>query len=708
MTKLPVPNLNLKTTPLPFGGQSNTGQTLAINNRYFTKNGKPWFPTMGEFHFSRYPTQYWEESLQKMRAGGIQIVASYIFWIHHEEEKGKWDFTGQRNLGHFIKLCAKLNYPIFLRIGPWAHGECRNGGFPDWLQHDKTITLRSDDPTYLSYVRHLYQKIYEAAKGYLFKDGGPIIGLQIENEYGHCGGPSGGEGLTHMSTLKKIAVETGFEVPFYTATGWGGANVVDNEMLPVQGGYADAPWDRTLTQLPANPNYLLLPTLNDPLIGSDFGQSKETFTFCVENYPYLTAELGGGIQVTAHRRPIISANDTAAQALCKLATGANLLGYYMYHGGTNPEGKLSTLQESKASGGYTDVPTLSYDFQACIGEYGELHQSYKQLKRIHMFLQDFGDIIAPSVSFFPPNKVENADDTTNLRACVRHDNATNTGFVFVNNHQRHQTMPNHQNVNLSVELPNETINLPTMNIPSGFYGMFPYNIQLGDAFLKSTNAQLLCKLGQQYVFYCHEAPIFNYTGNPAPMIVLTQEEANNAWHFGNKLYITNGNLIEKDDGVQLTTCNTEETVTTYPHFRVGVDTVHEVHQSHSESAHKNTTTYTFSPVSYTGSFKQTHQNETYTEYEITLDRITPEGINDIFLTIDYTGDRAELYQDGKMIADWFTTGLPWRIGLRRFGYKSNFTLKIFPVTQETYFECTPPKGYKLNNIALEPQYATLI
>jgi len=687
-----IPDLAITTTPLPFGGKALNGDTLGVNNRYFTKNGKPWYPTMGEFHFSRYPVQYWEESLCKMRAGGIQVVASYIFWIHHEEEKGKWDFTGQRNLRHFIKLCAKLVYPMFLRIGPWAHGECRNGGFPDWLQHDKTIQLRSDDPVYLGYVRQLYSKIYEAAKGFMWKDGGPIIGIQIENEYGHCGGPSGGEGLIHMSTLKRIALEAGFDVPFYTATGWGGANVVDGEMLPVQGGYADAPWDRSLSQLPANPNYLLLPSRNDPLIGSDWAQDKsrdwekssEVFTYRVEDYPYLTAELGGGIQVTAHRRPIISADDTAAQALCKLASGANLLGYYMYHGGTNPGGKLTTLQESTISGSYTDVPVLSYDFQACIGEYGELHQSYKKLKRIHMFLHDFGSIIAPSINIFPDNMVQDAEDTSSLRICARHDKGSNTGFVFINNHQRHRQMKHHHGVELSVELSKETIKLPVMDIPSGFYGMFPYNIVLGDALLHSTNAQLLCTLGESYVFYCHEQPVFNYIGKPAPMIVLTEEEATNAWRFGDKLYVTKGDLLEKDGNLYLSTYNQQETVTCYP-----CNTV---------------TLYEFSPSHVSGSFSETLINETFAQYELKLDLPMSDDTSDIFLTIDYTGDRAELYRDGEMVADWFTTGLAWRVGLRRFGYHGQYTLKVYPVTRETYFECETPDGFKLNNISLEVQY----
>ena len=679
-----VPDISVPIIPLPFGGSLANGETLGVNNKYFTKNGKPWYPVMGEFHFSRYPSQHWEESLLKMRAGGIQIVASYIFWIHHEEEKGKWNFSGQRDLRQFLLLCSKLDFPIFLRLGPWAHGECRNGGFPDWLHFDPSIKNRTNDDSYLDLVQELFKRIYNEAEGLFWKDGGPIIGVQIENEYGHCGGLGGIEGLAHMLTLKELAVEIGFNVPFYTATGWGGANVVDGEMLPVQGGYVDAPWEQHTNQLPANQVFLIQPFCNDPLIGADWGKKFEGFTYQVQDYPYLTAELGGGIQVTKHRRPVISSDDTAAQALCKLASGANLLGYYMYHGGTNPKGVLSTLQETKSTGSYTDVPVLSYDFQACIGEYGEIHQSYRKLKRLHMFLVDFGDIIAPSVPVFPPDMVEDAEDIKALRYNIRHNNDTNTGFVFINNHQRHRKMNTHKNVQISVNLADETIVLPAMDIPSGFYGFFPYNIHLGESFLKSTNAQILCKMGSYYVFFCHEDPIFNYTTAPVPSIILTEEEAGNAWRFDDRLFITKGSLIQKDGDIFLTTSMTEEEVIQYPENK--------------------TLKFTFDQIDIGSAFKEVFRNGDYAEYIIQLDEILNSGLNDLFLIVDFKGDRAELFIDGELVADWFTTGLPWRVGLRRFDYRRDFTLRVYPIIDDTYFECEVDDLYTVRNVSTEAQY----
>jgi len=676
-----IPAVNETICPLPFSGLSPDGQTLEVTNRYFLKNGKPWYPIMGEFHYSRFPEQYWEESLCKIRAGGIQIVSSYIFWIYHEEEKGKWDFSGRRDLRRFIQICTKLNLLVFLRIGPWAHGECRNGGFPDWLCNDSSIKTRSNDPAYLELTRIFFERIYEEVKGFLWKDGGPVIGAQIENEYGHVGGLTGEEGLEHMRSLKKIARGAGFDVPFYTATGWGGAVVIDRETLPVQGGYADAPWEKHINELPANENFLIIPFNS---------KSEDAFTYRVEDYPYLTAELGGGIQITTHRRPVISADDIAAMALCKLASGANLLGYYMYHGGTHPTGKFSTMQETTATGSWSDLPVLTYDFQTCIGEYGEVNQSYRKLKKLHMFLRCCGEIAALSSVFFPENAVTDAEDTASLRYSVRHNKDANAGFLFVNNHQRRRKMNSH-NVVFSIVLSDETICFPQMEMPAGFYGIFPYNVKLGKSFLKSTNAQLLCELGDQYVFCCHEKPVFNWMGEAASVILLSEEEADNAWLLGEKLFITKGSLHETDGKIYLTTCRTEEKVICY------------------QDADKNETiTYNFPPVCVNCCFKEIYRDNIFAEYEIKIDKIPSEEINDIFLIIDFSGDRAELFRNAEMVADWYTTGLPWRAALHRFDYEENFKLKIYPAAEDTYFECDKTYGYVLNKIALEAQYRVCI
>ena len=121
------------------------------------------------------------------------------------------------------------------------------------------LALRTDDPEYLKYVDIFFTKIAEQADGYMHKDGGPVIGIQIENEYGHAGGPSDREeGMAHMHTLRAMAEEKGLTAPYYSATGWGGAYVPES-FLPVLGGYVDAPWANHTHELAASENFLFQP-----------------------------------------------------------------------------------------------------------------------------------------------------------------------------------------------------------------------------------------------------------------------------------------------------------------------------------------------------------------------------------------------------------------------------------------------------------------
>ncbi len=91
---------------------------ISVTNQMLLKDGKAWIPVMGEMHYSRVPCDRWEENLRKMKDGGIDIVASYVFWIHHEEQKGEFDFSGSRDIRRFIKLCHKTGLEFCLRIGP--------------------------------------------------------------------------------------------------------------------------------------------------------------------------------------------------------------------------------------------------------------------------------------------------------------------------------------------------------------------------------------------------------------------------------------------------------------------------------------------------------------------------------------------------------------------------------------------------------------
>lgn len=195
-------NTDVKRGHLDLGGTNAKGDRIDVNSFYLERNGKPFIPVIGEFHFSRYPHQYWDEQLKKMKAGGITVVATYVFWNMHEFKEGTFNWSGDLDVRLFTELCAKNGLDVLMRIGPFAHGEIRNGGLPDWL-YGRPIDVRSNDQVYLHYVNRLYQEIGKQLKGLMFKDNGPIIGVQIENEYQHSTAPWG---FTYQDAPKERTV----------------------------------------------------------------------------------------------------------------------------------------------------------------------------------------------------------------------------------------------------------------------------------------------------------------------------------------------------------------------------------------------------------------------------------------------------------------------------------------------------------------------
>lgn len=351
---------------------SPSGVTLGLNSRYLTLNGKPWLPVMGEFHFSRYPREQWEDEILKMKAAGVNVISTYAFWIHHEEIEGQFDWQGQRDLRAFAELCARHRMYLVVRIGPWDHGEVRNGGLPDWVL--KQGRTRVNDPVYLASVRAWYGQIGLQLKGLLWKEGGPVIGIQLENEYS-ARGP--GAGIDHILELKKIAIDSGLDVPLYIVTGWDNATVPPRAVIPVYGGYPAAPWDSSVAKLsPAEVYAFRFQSRVAANVKGDNSAGDPPADDPADQLPYITAEIGGGIEDTYHRRPVIAPDDIAAMIPVMLGSGVNLYGTYMFQGGENPNGKLSTLQESQATGYPNDLPIKSYDFQAPLGEFGQERASF--------------------------------------------------------------------------------------------------------------------------------------------------------------------------------------------------------------------------------------------------------------------------------------------------------------------------------------------
>ncbi len=467
------------------------GDEIGVNSRSLLINGQPVFPVMGEFHYSRCPATEWREELIKMKDGGVDIVATYVFWIHHEELAGQFDWTGQRNLHEFLQTCGELGLQVVVRCGPWCHGEVRNGGLPDWVQAHNDWKLRSTDTNFLTAVRALYGQIGQQLAGELWKEGGPVIGVQVDNEFG--GAPE------YLLALKKLAVDSGIDVPLYIKTGWPAMRrpVPLGELLPLFGAYADGFWENSLQPMAKGnwENFTFKFTRTDTGIGSDsLKPNVAGDTAGTEKYPHLTCEVGGGMPASYHRRMNYDPRDVEAVVLTQLGGGSSLLGYYMYHGGQNPAGKLSTLQESRATGYPNDLPVKSYDFNAPIGEFGQLNPQYFWLRRLHFFLHDFGAALAPMPPALPDARPADKNDLSTLRWDAR-SNGTN-GFVFVNNYQRLQSLPAKPGVQFQLHLPGGDLIFPNepLTIPADSFFFWPFNLELAGARLIYATAQPVCQV----------------------------------------------------------------------------------------------------------------------------------------------------------------------------------------------------------------------
>jgi hypothetical protein len=461
---------------------SPDGHTMGVNSQYLTRDGKPWLPVMGEFHYTRVPRPDWETEILKMKTAGVDIVSTYVIWMHHEEQPGKFLWSDDHDLRGFVELCAKHGLYVAVRPGPWVHSEVRFGGIPDWVV--ASVPTRSSDALYLKYVTRFWGEVAKQLAGLYFKDGGPIIGLQLENEY-NLSGPN--RGPDHIAKLKAIALSLGMDVPLYTTTAWDRAAYPPGEVLPVVSGYPDEPWGIDDKVFPPKETYYFrfgsrnaggqTPTENGGTIAEDMAHT-----------PFLGAEYAGGLPVMYRRRPVLSPDDIGAMLPTQLGSGANLYGYYMFHGGRNPKG-LTNLEENTSIGGYNDLPQINYDFQAPFGENGEPHAVLGALRPIHYFLHEFGGALAPMMVHVPASVPQGKDDLTIPRWSVR--SAGDSGFLFFNNHVRQHPMAAQKDVQFSVKLPSGALTFPShsITVPPEAYFIWPINLDLAGARLTYATAQ---------------------------------------------------------------------------------------------------------------------------------------------------------------------------------------------------------------------------
>jgi beta-galactosidase len=196
---------------LPAAGQA---RRFAFRGEEFLLDGRPFQILAGEMHFQRIPREYWRDRLLKARALGLNTVCTYVFWNALEPEPGRWDFSGRNDLRAFLREAQTVGLWVVVRPGPYACAEWDFGGLPIWLLRTPDIKIRCRDPRYMAACASYIDKIAALLGGLQVHRGGPVLMVQIENEYG-----SYGNDREYMAALKALWIKAGIEVPFYTADG---------------------------------------------------------------------------------------------------------------------------------------------------------------------------------------------------------------------------------------------------------------------------------------------------------------------------------------------------------------------------------------------------------------------------------------------------------------------------------------------------------
>ncbi len=757
---------------LDLGGSNPAGDEISVNSYYIEKNGKPFFPIIGEFHYARFPQEYWEEEILKMKAGGINVIATYVFWNLHERLEGKFDWSGDLNLRAFLELIEKHKLFAIVRMGPFCHGEIRNGGIPDWL-YGRAFEIRSNDPEYLDYVDKLYGEIADQIEGLLYKDGGPIIGVQLENEYQHSAAPwefaypgskteftvadrdaaltheqitvTDGKnpwseyGKEHMARLKEIAQKHGVDVPLYTATGWGNATIVEKGSIPVTAGYAYPFW--------ADPSpsefYLFKDIKNNP--------DYSPFSYDTKFYPSISAEIGPGIQPKYSRRPIVPFESVNPLMVRIIGSGSNGIGYYMYHGGSTPQFEGKYYNEE-----VNGLPRVNYDFQAPIGQYGQVRYHFKHLRMLHMFLEAYGEELATMKTLLPETNAKiTADNNETLRYAIRSYN--DSGFLFIINFQDHVKAKDIEDVNVQIEMKNETITFPakgSFDVPIAASAILPFNLNLGNATVKSATVQPLTVLhkndDEYYIFssidgiapelnFLPETRIsklknasvnrnygfktvtakanepFSFVTNGEHFLVIPQDMALNANKINEDLYISDALILGDNSNIRIVSRNDKNSVHVFPKGKRSLNT--------SEASIKEEKPVYDDFDSYSVKFEKAEVEITFekvSERKYTM-RLTSDisKLNDVFVEADYIGDRALAFIDGELITDHFYQERKWEIGLKKFAprLKDNKMVLIFHSMYDDYEylkdlkhipEFVDGKFLKINGFEVVPEYKTII
>lgn len=312
------------------------GDKFTVDNGVFAINGEAIQLICGEMHYPRIPKEYWRDRMQRARAMGLNTISTYVFWNFHELQPGQFDFEGQADLSEFVKIAAEEGLYVILRPGPYVCAEWDFGGYPYWLLNEKDMQYRTRNPKFLAACDRYISRLGEELKDQTIANGGNILMVQVENEYG-----SFGDDKVYLNSLKEMIEKAGFNVPLMTCDGGG----------QMEAGYLEG----------------TLPTING-VFGEDLFPIIDKYQeggpyFVAEFYPAWFDVWGEPHSTVDYKRP--------TQQLEWMLENNVSISMYMFHGGTN----FWYTNGANTANGYAPQPT-SYDYDAPLGEWGNAYPKY--------------------------------------------------------------------------------------------------------------------------------------------------------------------------------------------------------------------------------------------------------------------------------------------------------------------------------------------
>jgi beta-galactosidase len=319
---------------------SETPHSFRAEGGKFLLDGKPFQVIAGEMHYARIPREYWRARLRMAKAMGLNTITTYVFWNFHEPRPGEFDFTGQHDVAEFVREAQSEGLYVNLRPGPYSCAEWDWGGFPSWLFKDPGIVVRSTDPKFMEPARRWLLRLGQELAPLQIGNGGPIIMVQVENEYG-----SFGNDHAYMEQIHHDLVDGGFDKSqLYTADG---PEEIPNGSLP---------------ELPAGINF---PPGNAP-------QAFATLHKLRPEGPFMATEWWDGW--FDHWGDHHHTSDAEAQAkeLEWILEQGYSISIYMFHGGTS----FGWMNGANIDDGKYEPDVTSYDYDSALDESGEPTPKY--------------------------------------------------------------------------------------------------------------------------------------------------------------------------------------------------------------------------------------------------------------------------------------------------------------------------------------------